>query len=248
MADASPAPNVGETPWYEIVEAVAGHVFKIQTPNGQGTGFLVSTGPQMCAIATAAHVVNHAHFWEQPIRIEHSITGKTELLHQNERAIFLDPQRDTAAILLAKGKEIAFPDATLPLAPKDKYLRVGNELGWLGFPAVAPSTRCFFHGMISAWDEPNKQYFVDGVAINGVSGSPAFHKMGSSPLIVGVVSAYMPNRATGVALPGLSVVTDVSHFHDLAPTFDSIHQAKGQESKPVEAVEVPKSDGQEQQF
>lgn len=50
---------------------------------------------------------------------------------------------------------------------------------------------------------------------------------------MGVVSAYVPNRATGEALPGLAVVRDVSQFHDLAPTFGTLEQAKSQETAPA---------------
>ena len=49
-------------------------------------------------------------------------------------------------------------------------------------------------------------------------------------MLVGVLSAYMPNRATGETLPGSAVVRDVSHFHDLAPTFASLDEAKAQET------------------
>lgn len=71
------------------------------------------------------------------------------------------------------------------------------------------------------------------MAINGVSGGPAMHMAVVDEqlvvVIVGVVSAYMPNRATGEVLPGLSVVRDVSQFHELAPTFASIDQARSAE-------------------
>jgi len=183
----------------------------------------------MCAIATAAHVIDHAHYWEEPIRVDHASSGKTTLVRNSERAVFLDPLHDTAALLMVKG-DLPFPDTILPLAPKGKFLRVGNDIGWLGFPAVATARICFFGGRISAWDEGAKAYFVDGVAINGVSGGPAFHLATPLPMIMGVVSAYMPNRATGEVLPGLSLVRDVTQFHELAPTFASISQAKAQES------------------
>lgn len=215
--------------WYDAVTLLEPHIVKLSTTRGQGTGFLISTGPTMCAIATAAHVIDHAHYWEEPIRVDHASSGKTTLVRNSERAVFLDPLHDTAALLMVKG-DIPFPDSVLPLAPKGKFLRVGNDIGWLGFPAVATARICFFGGRISAWDDVAKAYFVDGVAINGVSGGPAFHLATPLPMIIGVVSAYMPNRATGEVLPGLSLVRDVTQFHELAPTFASISQAKAQES------------------
>jgi hypothetical protein len=42
--------------WYKAIEVVKPHVVRIMTPEGSGTGFLVShsqNGP-VCAIATAA--------------------------------------------------------------------------------------------------------------------------------------------------------------------------------------------------
>jgi hypothetical protein len=88
---------------------------------------------------------------------------------------------------------------------------------------------------VSCWLSGQGAYLVDGVAINGVSGGPAFHVTGVEEmpvLIMGVVSAYVPNRATGETLPGLSVVRDVAQFHELAPTFASLDQAKSAESPP----------------
>jgi hypothetical protein len=51
------------------------------------------------------------------------------------------------------------------------------------------------------------------VAINGVSGGPAFHvDEQGRPLLLGVVSAYLPNKAVGGTLPGLAVVQHVGHL------------------------------------
>jgi hypothetical protein len=171
------------------------------------------------------------------------LSGKTRLVRHAERALFLDVVHDTAAVLMARG-DIPFPNLVLPLVPPGKFLRVGNDIGWLGFPAIATTRVCFFGGRISAFDTDARAYFVDGVAINGVSGGPAFSFWGEPlPVIVGVVTAYMPNRATGDVLPGLSLVRDVTQFHELAPTFASISQAKAQESKttppPADAGKPP---------
>ncbi len=228
--------------WYDAVALIEPHIVRLSTTRGQGTGFLISVGTNMCAIATAAHVVDHAHYWEEPIRVDHTSSNKTTLVRHAERALFVDSLHDTAAMVMAKG-DIPFPDLTLPIAPKGKFLRVGNDIGWLGFPAVATAL-CFFGGRISAWDDPAKAYLVDGVAINGVSGGPAFHLMESLPCVIGVVSAYMPNRATGEVLPGLSLVRDVLQFHELAPTFASISQAKAQES-PATPPTTPPSEPEE---
>jgi hypothetical protein len=216
--------------WHEGVDIIAPHIVRIAMPRGTGTGFLVSHGKTnaIVGIATAAHVVDHAHYWEEPIRIEHTASGGSLVIRQNQRAVFLDSKRDTAAVLFDKGN-LALPTESLGLAPHKMYLKTGNEIGWLGYPAISTDL-CFFGGRISAWLDTEGAYLVDGVAINGVSGGPAFHLTGGSLLIMGVVSAYMPNRATGETLPGLGVVRDVSQFHELAPTFASLEAAKEEET------------------
>lgn len=52
--------------WHEAIEQVRPHVFQITTPQGSGTGFLLRADAEqhLIAVATAAHVVDHAHFWE----------------------------------------------------------------------------------------------------------------------------------------------------------------------------------------
>ena len=221
----SPAPTPIQ--WSDAVEIIQPSVVRISTPGGSGTGFLISNSKNndIAGVATAAHVVNHAHYWEEPIRIDH--IAKSVVVRHHERAIFIDLNRDTAAILFHRA-DLPFPAEPLPLAPKGMFLKVANQIGWLGFPAIPAANLCFFTGNISAWVVQQGAYLVDGVAINGVSGGPAFHLPGGSlpVLLIGVVSAYMPNRATGEVLPGLSVVRDVTQFHDLAPTFASLDQAR----------------------
>jgi len=214
--------------WSAAVEHIHPHIVRIDTPQSSGTGFLISNSHNnaFCGIATAAHVVYHAHDWEEPIRIAH--VSKSIVIRSHQRKIFLDPIRDTATILFDRG-ELPLPPDPLSLIPKDKSLKVGTKVGWLGFPAIPDANLCFFEGSVSAWLETQTAYLIDGVAINGVSGGPAFHiRDGDHPavVIIGVVSAYVPNRATGEVLPGLSVVQDVSHFHELAPTFASLDQAR----------------------
>lgn len=117
-------------------------------------------------------------------------------------------------------------------------MKVGASIGWLGFPALPSADLCFFTGSISARLESLSAYFVDGVAINGVSGGPAFAIDGDEPYMVGVVSAYMPNRATGEALPGLGIVRDVTQFHVEVQRFRSFDEAKAEESPPGESAQA----------
>jgi hypothetical protein len=67
---------------------------------------------------------------------------------------------------------------------------------------------------------------IDGVAINGVSGGPVFHGPTAKDIqIIGCVSAYHANRATGEALPGLLRAQDVSHFENAAAFVKSRDEA-----------------------
>lgn len=219
--------------WHDAIDAIKPHVMKIETPDGSGTGFLISLTADrgLCGIATAAHVVSHANRWEEPIHIKHDESGYTLVVRASDRAIFIDEARDTAAIVCAR-QDMPLPEAALPLIPEGRLLRVGNEIGWVGFPAISPSNLCFFSGRTSSFVEVEHAYLVDGVAINGVSGGPTFHIRGDQLRIIGVVTAYIANRATGEALPGLCVVRDVSQFQDVVRRFRSIDEAKSKESPP----------------
>jgi hypothetical protein len=56
------------------------------------------------------------------------------------------------------------------------------------------------------------------------------------PELIGVVSAYIANRATGETLPGVAVVQDVTQFHDVAERFRTVDEAKSTESPPSESI------------
>ncbi len=227
--------------WQKVVELIRPHVVRISTPSGSGTGFLLyrpAPAPApLCGIATAAHVIDQAHYWEQPIRVEHFASGKSMVIRPSERAIFLDEKKDTGVILFA-ANDLPLPDTPPALAPAVGFLKVGIEVGWLGFPAVSSRNLCFFSGRISSFMKDEHRYLVDGVAINGVSGGPTFFiSSKDKEIVIGVVSAYIPNRATGATLPGLSVVTDVSHFQDVLKKFKSLADAK--KNVPPPAVPPP---------
>ena len=233
---------MAEVEWYEIVDVVAPHVVRIWTPQGSGTGFLVSISKNtpMCAVATAAHVIAHAHYWEEPIRIEHQSSGKTLILRQADRAMYVENEKDTAAIVFERG-DLILPSEVLSLAPKAKYFKSGVEIGWLGYPAMPKASLCFFSGRISAWIQEDDAYLVDGVAINGVSGGPAFR----GDTLAGVVSAYIPNRNTGEVLPGLAVVRGVGQFHEVADSFKTLDDAKAEET-PATEPPPPAPEGESQ--
>jgi len=220
------------TEWHQTVNAIKSHVVQIITPQGKGTGFLIwkSKKNPICAIATAAHVVDFAHYWMDPIRIRHYESGDPILLRENQRAIIIDEKRDTATIVF-ECKDLKMPVEPFGLIPEKKHIRVGVEVGWLGFPAMSINDLCFFSGRISNYRTQDDRYLIDGVAINGVSGGPTFYFDSEGKVIlIGVVSAYIPNRATGESLPGLCVVADVTQLQNDVKHFKSVEEAKEEET------------------
>lgn len=213
--------------WDQVVKNVAPHILKIETPSGHGTGFIFmyNDTKTWCGVATAEHVIAHADDWQQPIKIHHPDTGGTIILKSEERAIYRDAKTDSAVILFFKDS-LQLPEVTKALFPMGKLIDIGSEVGWLGFPCVAPHTLCFFSGNISARQDFRNAYLIDGVAINGISGGPVLHLTETDGVqIVGIISAYTANRANGEALPGLSIAQDVSHFHDVINHISSIDEA-----------------------
>jgi len=189
-------------------------------------------------IATAAHVVDHAEEWQEPIRIKNHKSEEVIFLKESQRIIYPKYQNDSAVILFQKPK-FDFPEKLIPLFPSDQRIGLGCEVGWLGFPAFEAQTLCFFTGSISARQEPRKAYLIDGVAINGVSGGPVIYSTDAEgPCIVGVMTAYQANRRGGDVLPGLSIAQDVSHFHEIIQTVKSIDDAKRMKQETETKIET----------
>ena len=222
------------TEWAVALRHIKPYVFKITTPSGSGTGFQISYSAKksLCGIATALHVVDHSHEWEEPIKITHHESGKSVTLRHDARAVFTYPDKDLAFILFSKG-DIPAQTSLLSLMAEKKNLRQGVQMAWCGFPAVASSHLCFFTGHVSAYLSDSKSYLADGVAINGVSGGPAFAlRKADKPYLIGVVSAYIPNRATGEALPGVCVIRSVTPYQPMLKAISSLDEAKkGEEPK-----------------
>jgi len=213
--------------WDTAINTVTPHVVRIETPTGYGTGFLAFfNADDACGIATAAHVVSHADEWQQPIRIRSYESDVPRFLKSDDRIIFLDHTTDSAVVLFLKG-DLKLPEVPITLTPADKTCSVGASIGWLGFPTIEPDTLCFFSGTVSAHQSSRKSYLIDGVAINGVSGGPVFHCPTPEKVeIIGSVSAYHANRATGEALPGLLRAQDISHFDAVSRHLKSMDEAR----------------------
>ncbi|RQT10393.1 serine protease [Burkholderia contaminans] len=217
--------------WHASNKKIRPYVVRIETPNNVGTGFLFAYNDTktVAAIATASHVVDEAHDWKLPIKVTHHESGEQIFLRDEERVIFVDREHDSASILI-EGGSLPFPKETLPLIEKDKYAKVGVELGWVGFPSVAHPELCFFAGHVSAFISNQDCYLIDGVAINGVSGGPVFNdRADDPPRIVGIISAYLPNQTEDKTLPGLLRAQDISPFYNTLKTLGSLGEAREKE-------------------
>ncbi|OGU66825.1 MAG: hypothetical protein A2W30_03715 [Ignavibacteria bacterium RBG_16_36_9] len=214
--------------WNQIMSKISPYIVKIETPSGIGTGFLCvyNSDKSLCGVATAYHVVADSDEWEQPIRITHHSSKTTKLFKEPDRFIFRSPKVDSAIVIFPKS-DFPFPEELIKLLPSEKPLDIGNEVGWVGFPAIDIYSLCFFSGIISARKETLNAYLIDGVAINGVSGGPVVYSTETECVqIVGIITAYQANRQRGDALPGLSIAQDVSYFHQVIKTINSVDEAK----------------------
>src|SRR3954451_22051499 len=117
--------------WHEAVDALTPHVVQITSPQSSGTGFMLSRAktPKLCGIATAAHVVEHAHYWEQPLRIRLTATNEVRLVRAADRAILIDSLHDTAVVVFDP-KDMSLPDEPLELIEPGSFLKVGGAVGW----------------------------------------------------------------------------------------------------------------------
>jgi hypothetical protein len=118
--------------WDAVVEFVTPYIFQIHTPEANGTGFLFLYNDEktLCGIATALHVVDHAHAWQQPIRIVHHASGRSVFLNETERIIMPHGESDSAALLFDK-PEFQLPESLIELLPLDTPLKIGTDVCWL---------------------------------------------------------------------------------------------------------------------
>ncbi|MFO1490256.1 MAG: serine protease [Kiritimatiellia bacterium] len=207
--------------WADAATLVRDYVVKIETPDSYGSGFLISYRDDLnttrkLVIATAYHVVEHALKWSEVIRITKN-NVQVQLL-PGEREILTLESRDLALVIIDVVDTFSFPDKVLPAINPKAELPPGLPVGWSGFPNIADNHNCFFAGHISAAIDDSGDYYVDGVVIHGVSGAPAFIEHDDEVLLIGLISAYLPNRASGEALPGMTVIRSVNpfteYFHD----------------------------------
>ena len=86
--------------WTLTIDSIREFIFIVQTPSGQGTGFLAPSipGSTLNCLVTAWHVVEHAQEWREPIKLFH-FSSKTEIfLNNNSRNIKWRQDKDIAII------------------------------------------------------------------------------------------------------------------------------------------------------
>ena len=196
-------------PWDKVIDRAERIVFQLVAGDSSGTCFAVSIGTSLEShslhymFATAWHVVKDMAGSDQPIYMV-AADGKTVCeAKAGCYAIFpLGSEAfDTALVMVKSSENIVSQSDLLPMFGAESQMPRGTEIGLVGFPGIVDSEFCFFKGTISGYLSSPPTYLVDAVAINGVSGGPAFDNRAQ---IVGLVSSYIPNRVDEhTVLPGL---------------------------------------------
>ena len=205
------------TKWSKGLDEVKNFVVKIEIPDSYGTGFLITRRKRQeivqVGIATAYHVIAHAERWLEPIRLIHYISNKEVVILPNQRQISVNQNRDLALLCISENI-LPFAKDIPAINKEPTIIPSGTHVGWCGFPNIVRNRLCFFAGHISANYDEAGDYLVDGVAIHGVSGGPAFYMDNEKAVILGLVTNYFPNVATGQVLPGISLIRSVKHYID----------------------------------
>ncbi len=201
--------NWPQMSWEKVIKRVERIVFRLLAGDSAGTCFTVSIGklPETKSIhymfATAWHVVKEVAGSDQPIYMV-AANGKTicEAKAGCYAVFSLGSEAfDTALVMVKSPEDIISQNDLLPILGPETQMPRGMEIGLAGFPGIVGGEFCFFKGTISGYLHKPPSYLVDGVAINGVSGGPAFD---SSAQIIGLVSSYIPNQVDEhTTLPGL---------------------------------------------
>jgi hypothetical protein len=198
----------------ELIPRIEPLVYQVHAGKALGTAFVISiTGPvdgsRNAMFVTAWHVVKDVVQTHDPLDLARRDGTLLSTLTTGPAAVYpIGPPECDTALICAPMREPLVDPAALPAMPLQTMLPRGAEVGWLGFPGLVYPELCFFRGVVSGYREPPPIYLIDGVAINGVSGGPAFDRTG---LLAGFVSAYVPNQVSGGnTLPGLMILTPLN--------------------------------------
>ena len=227
--------------WHEAFEEIRPYVVGIETKSGRGTGFCCARIPEydFVCIATAAHVIDSAVSWEEPIKLsfEHGQAAPVVLQPRVDWFQEMDRASDSAMIILPRGSTVPLPqaDEQLERLASTSRMRVGVEVAWVGYPSVHHEL-CFFSGRVSAYDENRAAYLLDGTSIPGVSGGPVFLPgVGKSPpKLIGSITGYTSPGGT-TPTPGLCLATS---FYKSEEIEQRIHEILSQQA--AESEEAPR--------
>jgi|Deesub1362B_J571_1020462.scaffolds.fasta_scaffold05845_3 hypothetical protein len=221
--------------WSEAIQKFKPYVVFIETPHSAGTGFFIGAKESgIVGVATAYHVISKAVKWREGLIISQPASSWRIFINKYE--VYQYEKKDSA-LLRFQLDELNLPGLPLeplPIIEVKKRLKEAVEIGWCGYPGIVkPPTLCFFHGRVSAWLPEHEAYVVDGIAINGVSGAPAFTVTeDDKPKIVGMVTAYIPNVTLEGPLPGLSWVFSINHYLRLFEKLSGQTVQPGEEEVP----------------
>jgi Trypsin-like peptidase domain len=196
-----------ELSWDKVCDKVEKITYRIYAGDSAGTCFVVSAAnyedDYYTMFATAWHVIEHTIGNDLSLRFV-SFDRKTIIGDdKGQCGIFrLGTEIFDTALIMVKTKEpIIDQKDLLPMLSYEYMMPRGSEIGVLGFPGLVEPELCFFKGCVSGYLNEPPTYLIDGVAINGVSGGPAFDNRAH---LIGLVSAYIPNRVNQfTTLPGL---------------------------------------------
>ncbi len=233
--------------WQRYVDEITQQVVRIETQSGWGTGFVhyARRGGTRC-IATARHVVADVLKDKEPFRVWHG-SRAFDFGKDTKGALFV--QRNDAdvdsAMLAVIEQDLPKPRVSLASPEERQEVRIGMEVGWLGFPGLdgVSGQLCFFSGRISFVDESANHFLIDGTAVHGCSGGPVFCVMASGVRIIGALSGYIPNAnmPKGGYLPGLAAAVDVSNYKGLEKNLDQLPSQE--RSLKIKLDECPKCGG-----
>ena len=213
-------------------------IIRIETETGSGTGFVYRNRDGLALIATAAHVINQADIDGTPITLSNDRNLAPISLLKSERVISknFSPSTGDAAIISIKPQILGkFPKDELPILGWQQIIATGERIGWVGFPTTHFDTLCFFSGHISArLNGTRAAYLVDGSAICGVSGGPAFRldhqHSGGGVYIIGIISQFYPFQTPRTptdkrqdSYPGLMQVESFDQVKGLVAEIDRLN-------------------------
>ena len=153
--------------WQRHVDEIGPQVVRIETQSGWGTGFVhyARRGGTRC-IATALHVVADVQKERQRFRVWHDARA-FDFGSDAKGALFvgLEGTDLDSAVLAVIDHDLPMPHVSLASPQERQQVRVGMEVGWLGFPSLDGVTGqlCFFSGRISFVDELANYFLIVSV-------------------------------------------------------------------------------------